>query len=78
MQFELLIYHCLCGLEALHSNHISHNDIRPANIYYSVSKHAYVIGGFGYAVKHLSYDEGANQISGVSYYLSPEAKRAMH
>jgi serine/threonine protein kinase len=71
MQLELLIYHSLCGLEALHSVNISHNDIRSANIYYSVSKHAYVIGGFAYAAKHLSYDEGASQIFGVNYYLSP-------
>jgi serine/threonine protein kinase len=70
----MLIYHCLCGLEVLHSNNISHNDIRPANIYYSVSKHAYVIGEFAYATKHISYDESASQVFGLSYYLSHNPK----
>lgn len=54
MQLELLIYHTLCGLDALHSMLISHGDIRPATIFYSISKHAYVIGGFSSSTKHLS------------------------
>lgn len=74
MQLELLIYHCLCGLDALHSQFISHENISPSNIYYSISKHAYVIGGFGSATKHLSLEESTDLAYGNLYYRSPEAK----
>lgn len=77
MQFELLVYHTLCGLDALHSSYISHNDIRPFNIFYSVSKHAYVLGGFSFANKHSSQDDLSAEINGIHYYLAPEVKKAL-
>lgn len=34
------------ALSDLHSAGISHNDIRPANIYFSVKKNCYVLGNY--------------------------------
>lgn len=77
MQFELLVYHVVNGLDAMHSALISHNDIRPSNIYYSVSKHAYVLGGFTFANKHISPDELSAEVNSVHYYLSPEVRKIL-
>lgn len=45
-EFEKLVRDLVEGLSALHQANIAHNDLRPANIYFSSKKNCYVIGSY--------------------------------
>ena len=70
-QFNLFVIHIVQALDALHSQNITHNDIRPSNIYYSLGRHGYVLGGFAQSYKHLSRQALYNDLQGIHYYASP-------
>jgi serine/threonine protein kinase len=36
----------VCGLDDLHKAGISHNDIRPSNVFFSVARNSYLLGNF--------------------------------
>ena len=45
-EFHRFLWDLVSGLSDLHSAGISHNDIRPANVYFSVKKNCYLIGNY--------------------------------
>lgn len=50
-EFNVLAGDLFKAVSKLHENGISHNDIRPFNVFYSLDKECYQLGGFGNAVK---------------------------
>lgn len=69
-QFEALCFQLIKGVSDLHRNRICHRDIRPHNIYYSVDKKGFVLGGFGNGINtsRLAKNVGIN-LAGVPYYM---------
>lgn len=45
-EFHKLFSELVEGVHALHSNGLTHNDIRPSNVYYSAEKDCYLLGSF--------------------------------
>jgi serine/threonine protein kinase len=58
------------ALDVLHRANITHNDIRPANIYYSSNKNSFLIGSFGSCLHNASLP---GRLSLTNHYTSPEA-----
>ena len=53
-EFNCLVRDTVNALEKMHSNHISHNDIRPCHIYYSIAKKCYMLGSFANSLQFNS------------------------
>ena len=49
---QTIVYDIIIGLRNLHGILITHNDLRPSNIFYSTKKKCYLIGGFNYSTIH--------------------------
>lgn len=58
------------ALSALHGAKISHNDIRPCNVFYSLELSCYQLGSFANAVK--SEDRVSTNVRVSTYYGAPE------
>jgi hypothetical protein len=54
-------------VNVIHSNNITHNDIRPENIYYSITKKCFVLGQFAYASKGVTKGNLRNNRASVNY-----------
>lgn len=73
-EFNALAYDLVTALKVLHSAKISHNDIRPCNVFYSLEKNMYQLSSFSNAVKS---NEGlanlaVSQLRTSAHYGAPE------
>lgn len=59
------------AVDALHRAGISHNDIRPSSIFFSVAKNAYVLGNYANCQKGLA--NAGSSVRPDQRFSAPEA-----
>lgn len=70
-EFNALASDLSNALSVLHGAKISHNDIRPCNVFYSLEKNCYQLACFGNAVKSSPSGNVLNQVRASTYYGAP-------
>jgi serine/threonine protein kinase len=72
--FNVLASNLANALATLHNAKISHNDIRPCNVHYSLEDNCYKLASFANAVK--SQERGSTSVRVSTYYGAPELKNS--
>lgn len=70
-EFHRFLWDLVSGLSDLHSAGISHNDIRPANVYFSIKKNCYLIGNYANCQKGEA-NAGSSHIRNDNRFSAPE------
>lgn len=78
LEFNALVSNLVQAVKALHNGNVSHNDIRPCNVLYSLEKNCYQLANFGNAVKSAKGPKKSmskSQVRGSMYYGAPELNK---
>ena len=70
-EFDALASNLINAVQALHSANISHNDIRPCNVFYSIEKNCYQLGCFANSTKSQK-GTGVSQVRTSTFFGAPE------
>jgi serine/threonine protein kinase len=72
-EFNALASDLANALNALHSANISHNDVRPCNVFYSLANNCYQLSFFANSVKSQQGQPGlaVSQLRTSAYYGAP-------